>query len=156
MYSDTRYKLLIAQAALDRVHGSVRILTSTMQVQRFEVAVSSFNNCQAHLNAALSLFSQILDSPSTVEPVEPSTRFNAVISLLGSSSLILPAQWVQIPSAEQATFRFTFTLLILDDIIASTVLQEQPRLYEYHHSLLIGSHSTECPINFEATVGCQN
>ncbi|KAK9319052.1 fungal-specific transcription factor domain-containing protein [Lipomyces orientalis] len=134
----------------EHMHGAVRIMASIMQVQRFEIAVLSFNNCQAHLNAALALFRQLLDSPGA-EPAGPSSSFNAVISRLGPSS-----QCVQVPSAEQAAFVFSSTLLILDDIIASTVLQEQPRLYEYHRSLLGNIDSTDPPIDLEAAVGCQN
>jgi C6 transcription factor Pro1 len=140
----------------EHLHGAVRIMASIMQVQRFEIAVLSFNNCQAHLNAALALFRQLLDSPGAVEPAEPGSNFNAVINLLGPSSWILPAQSVQVPSAEQAAFCFSSTLLIFDDIIASTVLQEQPRLYEYHRSLLGNIDGTDPPINLEAVVGCQN
>ena len=29
----------------EHLHGAVRIMASIMQVQRFEIAVSSFNNC---------------------------------------------------------------------------------------------------------------
>jgi C6 transcription factor Pro1 len=137
----------------EHLHGAVRIMASIMQVQRFEVTVVSFNNCQTHLNAALALFRRLLDS---VEPAGPNSSFNAVISRLGPSSWILPAQGVQVPSAEQAAFRFSSALLILDDIIASTVLQEQPKLYEYHRSLLGNIDGTETPINLEAAIGCQN
>lgn len=140
----------------EHLHGAVRIMTGIMQVQRFEVVVLSFTNCQSHLNAALALFGRLLDSPGAVEPVGPSSSFNAVMNLLGPSSWILPAQCVQVPSAEQAAFRFSSTLLIFDDIIASTVLQEQPRLYGYHRSLLSSIDDTEPPIDLEATVGCQN
>jgi hypothetical protein len=31
----------------EHLHGTVRILASVMQVRRFEVAVLSYNNCQA-------------------------------------------------------------------------------------------------------------
>jgi hypothetical protein len=138
------------------LHGVVRIMASIMQVQRFEITVLSFNNCQAHLSAALALFTQLLDSPGAVEPAGPSSSFDAVMSRLGPSSWILPAQCVQFPSAEQAAFRFSSALLILDDVIASTVLQEKPRLYEYHHSLLGNIDGTDPPINLEAVVGCRN
>jgi hypothetical protein len=141
---------------VEHLHGAVRIMASIIQVQRFEIAVLSFDNCQTHLNAALALFKQILDSSDVVELVGPNSSFNTVINRLGPSSWILPARCVQVPSAEQAAFRFSSTLLILDDIIASTVLQEQPRLYEYHHSLLGNVEGTEPPINLEAAIGCQN
>ena len=140
----------------EHLHGAVRIMASIMQVQRFEIAVLSFNNCQAHLNAALALFTQLLDSPGVVEPAGPKSSFNAVMSYLGPPSWILPAQSIQVSSAEQAAFRFSSTILILDDIIASTVLQEPPKLYEYHRSLLDDIDGTEPPINLEAAVGCQN
>jgi C6 transcription factor Pro1 len=137
-------------------HDAVRIMTSFIQVQRFEIAILSFNNCQAHLNAALALFKQLLDNPGTIELAGPSSSFNAIISRLGPSSSILPAQCVHIPSTEQAAFRFSSTILILDDIIASTVLQEQPKLYKYHRSLLSNIDGNDPPINLETVVGCQN
>ncbi|TAQ89105.1 hypothetical protein B7494_g2608 [Chlorociboria aeruginascens] len=138
----------------EHLHGAVRIMASIMQVQRFEIAVLSFKNCQAHLNAALALFRQLLDSAD--ESVGPISSFNSIVSRLGPPSWILPVQSVQVPSAEQAAFRFSSTLLVLDDIIASTVLQEQPKLYEYHPSLLGSVDDADPTINLEAVVGCQN
>lgn len=141
----------------EHLHGAVRIMASIMQMQRFEIAVLRFHNWQTHLNAALVLFKQLLDS--AIESGEPSSSFDAVISRLGpsSSSWSWPSQIDQVPSAEQAAFRFSSTLVILDDIIASTALQEQPRLYEYHHSLLGGIEGTDDPpINLEAVVGLKN
>ncbi|XXG98318.1 hypothetical protein Hte_004641 [Hypoxylon texense] len=140
----------------EHIHGAVRIIASIMQVQRFEIAISSFNNCQAHLNAALALFIQLLEIPGVVELGESVSRFNTIIGLLGPTAWVLPSHCIQVPSAEQAAFRFTSTLLILDDIIASTVLQKQPRLYEHHRSLLGNIDNTEPPVNLEAAMGCQN
>ncbi|KAF7557726.1 hypothetical protein G7Z17_g416 [Cylindrodendrum hubeiense] len=136
------------------LHGAVRIMASIMQVQRFEISVLSFDNCQTHLNAALALFKQLLDSSGTLETV--CSRFHVIMGRLGPPSLIRPGPIAQIPSAEQAAFRFSSTLLILDDIIASTVLQEQPRLYEYHGILLHTTNGTDALIDLEAVVGCQN
>lgn len=149
-------QMIEGSGIIDRLHDAVRIMTSIIQVQRFEIAILSFNNCQLHLNAALALFKQLLSSPSTTEPTAPSLRFNAVISRLGPLPWILPAPCIHIPSTEQAAFRFSSTILILDDIIASTVLQEQPKLYEYHRSLLSNIDGTDPPINLETVVGCQN
>ncbi|KAL9072475.1 MAG: hypothetical protein Q9157_005077 [Trypethelium eluteriae] len=140
----------------EHLHGAVRIMASIMQLQRFETAVLSFDSWQVHLNAALALFTQLLDSVGTEQSVGHDTRFNAVVSRLGPSSSTLSTQSVQLPTAEQAAFRFSSALVILDDIIASTMLQEQPRLYEYHLSLLKGSEGTESPINLEAVIGVQN
>lgn len=163
--TQTRDALVVLRHALqvingsgirEHMHGAVRILASIIQVQRFELAVLSFNNWQTHLNAAVALFRQILDSTGIAEQAEPRTSFDAVMRLLGSSLFTLSAQGTQIPSADQAGFCFSSTLLILDDIIASTALQERPRLYEYHHSLLGGIDGNEPLINLEPVVGCQN
>ncbi|RAO73421.1 uncharacterized protein BHQ10_009433 [Talaromyces amestolkiae] len=140
----------------EHLHGAVRILSSIMQIQRFEVAVLSFENCQPHLNAALALFRQLLDSCETVEPTGNRSKFSSVISLLGPATRLLPSQSVYVPSAEQAAFRFSSALLLYDDIIASTVSQQQPKLYEYHQCLLNSSDGTEPIINFETVMGCQN
>ncbi|TVY54448.1 Pestheic acid cluster transcriptional regulator 3 [Lachnellula cervina] len=142
----------------DHLPGAVRIMASIMQIQRFEIAISSFGNCQSHLNAALALFKQVLDSSGAVDPARLGSSFNTIMSRL-KPSWSYPAcqsQYLHVPSAEQAAFRFSSALLIFDDIIASTVLPEEPRLYEYHCSLLGDIDSTGPPINLEAVVGCQN
>ncbi|KAF3762276.1 hypothetical protein M406DRAFT_264737 [Cryphonectria parasitica EP155] len=142
----------------EHLHGAVRILASIMQLQRFEIAVLSFHNCQSHFHAALALFKQLLDSSTAAEPpAGPAAGFDSLLCRLGPPSWMEHGQ-LPIPSAEQAAFRFSSTLLILDDIIASTVLQEQPQLYEYHHDLLcsIDDGVAKPRIDLEAVVGCQN
>ncbi|KAG8158517.1 hypothetical protein KVR01_011639 [Diaporthe batatas] len=148
-------QVIEGSGVIEHIHGAVRIMSSILQVQRFEVAVLSFSNCWAHLNAARVLFTQLLDGSSTAQSLEPSARFKEVMDRLGPPSWIEPAQ-LPIVSAEQAAFHFSSALLILDDIIASTVLQEQPALLEYHHSLLCGDVMIETAIDLEAVVGCQN
>ncbi|KAI8944396.1 fungal-specific transcription factor domain-containing protein [Xylaria longipes] len=139
----------------EHLHGAVRVMASIMQVQRLEIAVLSLDNWQSHLKAALALFRQLLDSAPAIEPLRFRSSFEAVMYSLGPPSLS-SALYDQLPSAEQAAFRFSSTLLIFDDIIASTVLQEQPKLYEYHHCLLGDIHNTGPLIDLEAVVGCQN
>ncbi|KAF3054940.1 hypothetical protein GL218_07346 [Daldinia childiae] len=140
----------------EHLHGAVRIMASVMQIQRFVITVLCFNNCQAHLNAGLALFKQLLESPGPVESAGPSSNFNTVVDRLGPPTWISPAQDVKVQSAEQAAFRFSSALLIFDDIIASTVLQEQPRLYEYQHCLLSDANGIDPLVNLETVVGCQN
>ncbi|KAK4937993.1 hypothetical protein LTR10_021482 [Elasticomyces elasticus] len=141
----------------EHLHGAVRILASIMQVQRFEIAILSFNNCRAHLNAALALFKQLLDSAGSDQEADPQSSFNAILARLGPLSWSLPAQCAEIPSAEQTAFRFSSTLLIFDDIIASMLLRQPPSLHKYHQSLLGSSvNGPENPINLEAVVGIQN
>lgn len=140
----------------EHLHGAVRIMASIMQVQRFEIAVSSFGNSHAHLNAALALFRQLVDSSQVNERSTPRSRFDTVMSRLGPPSQVLPAQCSHVPSAEQAAFRFSTGLLLFDDIIASTALQMQPRLYDYHSALLLGVDGNKPLIDFEDVVGCPN
>lgn len=151
-------EVINASNIAEHLHGAVRILASIMQVQRFEIAVLSLDNCRAHLNAALALFEQLLGSCSeSVADAAGDVRlcFASLMDRLGPSTWILPTGCVQFPSAEQAAFRFSSALLIFDDIIASTVLQERPRLYEHHDSLL-GVTDGEALVNLEAVVGCHN
>ena len=80
------------------------------------------------------------------------------MGFLGPATWVLLAHQAEVPSSEQAAFRFSTALLLFDDIIASTALRERPQLYDYHHSLLCPSEGidTNPPINLEATIGCQN
>lgn len=139
----------------EHVHGAARIISGILQVQRFEIAVLGFTNCRVHLNAALVLFKQLLDSPVSGQATKPREQFDEILDRLGPPSRIEPGP-IPILSAEQAAFRFSSALLIFDDIIASTILQEKPTLYEYHDSLLGDIHSTEAPVNLETVMGCQN
>ncbi|KAH8906415.1 hypothetical protein BR93DRAFT_929040 [Coniochaeta sp. PMI_546] len=149
-------EVINASNIAEHLHGAVRILASIMQVQRFEIAVLSLDNCRAHLNAALALFRQILNGSSEIACVPDATlSFNTVMDRLGPPTWILPNGCAQFPSAEQGAFRFSAALLIIDDIIASTVLQERPTLYEYHDSLL-GVTDGEPLVSLEAVVGCHN
>jgi hypothetical protein len=138
----------------DHLHCAVRVMASIIQVQRFEIAVLSFHNCQAHLNAGVALFRQLLGSDSTDGGAK--SRFDAVMGLLSDSPMNEVTQCLRIPSAEQAALRFSATVIMLDDIIASTALQEQPRLYEFHQSFLSSVDNTQPLINMEPITGCKN
>ncbi|KAI1656385.1 hypothetical protein F4813DRAFT_390754 [Daldinia decipiens] len=88
----------------EHIHGAVRIMASIMQMQRFEITILCFDNCQAHLNTGLALFKQLLESPGSVESTGLSSNFNAVVDRLGPPTGISPAQDVKVQSAEQAAF----------------------------------------------------
>jgi len=177
----------------EHLHGAVRIFASIMQLQRFEIMASSFDNCQTHHNAALALFQQLLDSvggsdahniniDSTTSTITgPCARFYTFVHWLGNNdnnvSSPSPAQneVFKPRNSEQHAFIFSSSLLLFEDLIASTILQTQPKLHEYHRGLLGGSGSGSeevegCSahahphssvnvngiINLEAVVGCQN
>ena len=135
------------------LHGAVRIFAGIMQMQRFEIFLTNFQNCRAHFDAALGLFHEILASEDQ-QPVQSSSKFLAASDALGSSCVMLGAQ---LPNIEQAAFRLSTTLLLLDDVIASTVLSEAPRLYDYHENLLgDAGDSSDGLLKLENVVGCPN
>jgi C6 transcription factor Pro1 len=120
----------------DHLPAAVRILSSIIQVQRFEIATSSFENCHVHLNAAIALFKDILNSVESID---------SIFQHLADSNLF------EFLTAEQAAFQFSSSLLIFDDIVASTIRQQAPKLWEYRN--LLGKDS---PLNFESVIGCEN
>ncbi|KAJ5249169.1 fungal-specific transcription factor domain-containing protein [Penicillium chermesinum] len=126
-------QVLLDSNIKDHIHGAARILASIMHLQRYEIAILSFKNCQVHITASLAIFKQLLEYVGFGPGFGPTASFNAVLNLLGPPTCITPTLNVPIPSAEQAAFRFASALLILDDIISSTA-----------------------PINLETAVGCQN
>lgn len=144
----------------DHPHGAARILASIMQIHRFEINISSFQNWQSHVNAALALFIQLITS--TFHSGTPSSGFDAIMSRLGpssssSSSWGWPGHNNRIPSPDQAGFQFSSALVVFDDIIASVILQEQPKLYRYYRSLLSGIDGINKPlINLESVLGLKN
>lgn len=139
------------------MHGAARLMASVMQLQRFELAISSFDNSKAHLDAALALFQNLLDNSGVDVRESPKAKFTACINRLAPLSEDDTAPCDGLPSAEQAAFRFSSALLVLDDIIASTTLQTEPRLYAYQRSLLgHDDDDAEPVINLGDTLGCQN
>lgn len=137
---------------------AVRVVGTIVHLQRFEIATRGFANCNKHLGAAVECFMQILGDGGTDNTA---SDFFAVLGRLGPSPWPRPYQQFQIASPEQVAFRFFATLLVADDIIASTSLaEEEPRLYKYHAGLLSGDeHGTpqrELPIDLDAIMGCQN
>lgn len=126
---------------------TVRVMASIMQIHRFEITILNFQNWQIHLNAVLGLFKQLLDSHSS---------FDATMNRLGAP-IVLPVQNARLPNAEQDAVRFATTLAIFDDVIASTTLQKQPKLYNHHCSLLCGDiESFGPPVDIESVFGVQN
>ncbi|OKL58378.1 hypothetical protein UA08_06068 [Talaromyces atroroseus] len=132
-----------------------RIMGSIIQLQRFEISVGNFENCQKHLGAAIMLFRQIF---RTAESAINIPAFYGVLSHMGRPLWAIMSQQSGAWNSDQAAFRFYSALLIVDDIIASTCMGEQPKLLEYHAQLLTngGSSDEKPPLNLEDFVGCEN
>lgn len=134
----------------DRLSEAVRVLAGIMQLLCYDSALSGVANTSGHLQGAVTLLQQIL---STAAPDQDS--FDSVMDRLDWSPWILPAQCVQVLSADQEVMRFSTALVTFFDIIASTARQEQPKLYEHRHPLL--GHDTSRPrIELDKVFGCEN
>ena len=129
--------------------GAVRVITCIMQLHRLEITILSYKNWQTHLDAVVGLFKQLLDNHR---------NFKAIIDRLDPPLTLATTQNARFPTAEHAAFRFSSGLLIMDDIIASTTLQRQPKLYSHYRSLLYSDMGDEDspPIDIEAVFGIKN
>lgn len=165
-HSSTAFRILEQELRIlneggvqDHLPEAMRIMGSIIQLQRFEIAACSFENCQVHLSAAISLFRQMLDGAYVTENHKSRAGFHAVMNRLGRSSSNWAAETVWVPSPDQAAFRFFSALLIVDDIISSTALEKSPALRDYHNYLLLddcNATDEKAPINIESIIGCQN
>ncbi|KAF2173543.1 hypothetical protein M409DRAFT_15823 [Zasmidium cellare ATCC 36951] len=152
-------QIIISQGITQHLAGAVRVLTSIMQLHRFEATVMSFENCQAHLNAAVALFQQLLESESedAVRIACARSSFDGVLNRLGPAISTFGTVSVHVTSAEQTAFRFSSALVVFEDVIASTVLQKPPKLYSYHNSLLVNRFDSTGPaIDLKTVIGCEN
>lgn len=136
----------------------VRVMESITQFLIFEVALSRSANWNLHLTPALALFDEIWQSITT-EGSEPK-----LLAVLDAMTLHLRYgldHGGYVWSPEQAGFRFFTGLLVFIDIIASTSLEQPPRLIEYHPHLLADLDNGEpdfgmVPVQLSSLVGCQN
>ncbi|KAH8703684.1 fungal-specific transcription factor domain-containing protein [Talaromyces proteolyticus] len=135
-----------------------RIMGSIIQLQRFEISVGNFENCQKHLGAAITLFRQIFWAVENVIDRGELPTFYGVLNHMGRPLWAITSQQSGAWNSDQAAFRFYSALLIVDDIIASTCMEEPPRLREYHARLLTngGSSDERPPLNLEDFIGCEN
>ncbi|KAF2499678.1 hypothetical protein BU16DRAFT_279517 [Lophium mytilinum] len=143
---------------LDLIVKISRIMGSIIQLQRFEISVGNFENCRKHLGAAITLFRQIFRAAENVlDRGELSTLYH-VLSHMGRPLWAITSQQGGAWNSDQAAFRFYSALLIADDIVASTCMEEPPRLLEYHARLLTngGSLDERPPLNLEDFIGCEN
>jgi hypothetical protein len=109
---------------------SVRLLGNIVQLVNFEVVFASSENWQMHLNAAVELFLQMLrhHGRGCTESI-----MSVILEKLHSHASATCSVW----SAEQAAFRFFAAMLLYQDIIASTALEQAPRLQDHYEGLLM-------------------
>jgi hypothetical protein len=149
-------KLSRGSKDVTQLSQAIRVLGVMIHLERFEIATQGFANCNKHLGAAVQCFKEILNWTLADANLDFGTRFFTVMTQLGPSPWPKPHRQFHFPSSDQVAFRFIVSLLIADDIIASTSLGGKPRLYEYHASLLSVMPEREAPIDLGAVMGCQN
>ncbi|KIW15115.1 hypothetical protein PV08_07902 [Exophiala spinifera] len=150
---------LLGETSMDspaELSRAVRILGVITHLQRFEIATSGFANCKMHLDAAVQAFKTILGADVANSHLDVGSRFFQIMAHLGPSPWPKPYLSYQITSPEQVAFRFFASLLVADDIIASTSLGEEPRLYHYHAQLMADEPENQSAVDLEVITGCQN
>lgn len=142
---------------------TMRVMESIIQFMIFEVTLGRSANWNMHLKPAIALFGDIWQSTITgkegseskllvvLDAITPHLRFG------GSDARSGAYIW----TPEQAGFRFFAGLLVFIDIVASTALEQPPRLAKYHPYLLADVDNGESdfgtvPIRLSRLVGCQN
>ncbi|KAL0931146.1 transcriptional regulatory protein ume6-like protein [Colletotrichum truncatum] len=129
--------------------SSMHLLANMMQQLSFELMSTPSGNWPAHLNAATNLFEQILEHHGKTG----STRqMSTVLDKLSR------ATWPGADDAlntEQGAFRFFSSLLLVADIISSTVLDQPAKLLQYHCELRRSGSPQQPIIDLEEITGCQ-
>ncbi|CAG1959057.1 unnamed protein product [Fusarium graminearum] len=127
---------------------SVYLLANMMQQLSFELIIAPSGNWQTHLDAATSLFEQILEHHGRDGPTR---QLSTVISNLSRRSWPGAANAL---NAEQGTFSFFSSILLFADIISSTVLDQPAKLLEYHCELRQCNAQQKPHIALEEITGC--
>ncbi|KAM0329527.1 hypothetical protein ACHAQA_004836 [Verticillium albo-atrum] len=133
---------------------SVRVLNSIIQLLVFDIAVYNSTSWLMHVDAAISLFQQIIPLPH---------QWGDQITNLGFAGI--PADFEAGPvipwTTEQAALRTFGAYLFLTDVLASTSTERRPLLQDYHNSALALGYARDEDkwdrrlIQFEQLFGCQ-
>jgi hypothetical protein len=143
----------------DIMGNTSRLMGSIVQLQRFEIAIGNFENCKKHLDAASSLLKQLFHAEEDATAVDISMpTFYKILNRMGQPLWDTRTRETRAWSSDQAAFRFYSSLLIVDDVIASTCMNEPPSLLEYHAQLLTNCcNANGRPLlNLEDLIGCEN
>jgi hypothetical protein len=111
-----------------------RVMASIIQLMTCDVAIAKPGNWTMHLHAATELFNEIMKHHATTE--DGHVCFMMVLLQLGSR----PFAWTPKNhpwGSDQAILRFFTAQLLFLDTLASTALQQSPRLQQWHQHLLI-------------------
>jgi hypothetical protein len=129
---------------------SIQCLEGIYQLLSFETVIGNRGNWQVHLDVVSVLFEKVLAAHAT----DATRPWYSLIAHLSSIPLEVVFPGGRHPwSSEQASFRFLTVNLFWTDIIASTALEQPPRLQKFHAEVLDGvSPLLPC----EEFFGCHN
>ncbi|KAJ5098925.1 fungal-specific transcription factor domain-containing protein [Penicillium argentinense] len=120
-------------------------------VQLLHIAPEIFTSCQwqVHLKAAVALFQQMLKHHGQSSVMSGQGIEVIMKDLVGGAPFITPV-------VERGAFSFFSSLLIMDDIIASTCLEKPSELLPLLHDLQTSSPKADPPRRLEEITGCQD
>lgn len=111
-----------------------RVMASIIQLMTCDIATAKPGNWQMHLSAATELFNEIIEHHAMTESGH--ACFMLVLLQLGSR----PFAWTPKNhpwGSDQAILRFFTAQLLFLDTLASTALQQPPKLQRWHYCLLV-------------------
>lgn len=146
----SRVEMLGATANLwERTH----LFGDIMLLLEFEAMTQYSQAWRPHLDAAIILFKQILDSPESRHVVWRVT-FDPTQMSADQANRINCSGGVNLFSSTQVALRFFAAKIILADIVSSSALEQVPGLNEHHEKLMSGQGETS--LNMKDVTGCEN
>ncbi|KAM0278471.1 hypothetical protein ACHAQH_005138 [Verticillium albo-atrum] len=149
----TEMMAMNARGVSEYPRESVRVLNSIIQLLVFDIAVYNSTNWLMHVDAAISLFQQIIPLPHQWTERINQMGFAGKPTLEGGTFI----PW----TTEQAALRTFGAYLFLTDVLTATGTERRPLLQDYHSSALgLGYARDEDTwnrtlIQFEQLFGCQ-
>ena len=133
-----------------------RVMESIIQLLIFEMFIQVSGDWEMHLNPAITLFEQIVQGQASGDGAG---YFRSILESLGIENPDTPIHTRRLGwNPDQAAFRFFTAVILYIDIIASTSLQQPPRLKDYHSSLLQdpSNRDENTLLDLASFVGCHN
>ncbi|KAG4437135.1 hypothetical protein IFR05_007397 [Cadophora sp. M221] len=136
------------------LRDSADLMGNVVQLLSFEIIIAPTQNWMIHLDAAIVLFEQIFE---TYGMEDSSLSLPKVLAQLSDAPSMDLGPNITLWTANQAAFRFFCAILLVNDIISSTSLEQAPRLQRYHKLLLTDDRSPgDIPLQLEDFVGYEN
>ncbi|KAM0253481.1 hypothetical protein ACHAP5_000510 [Fusarium lateritium] len=113
------------------------VLQAILQMLIFEVSTSNKDHWKMHLDAAITMFQQILPQPE---------KWGETMEALYSYRWPPPEMGLRRPfSTNQAALRFFTANVLYMDVMSSITLEQAPRLQKYQDSIMPGCKSHVAP-----------